>query len=130
MLSWLYREEYTHGFNLQPDPLGRALAAARRALDVAPSNHLAHAALASALFFHGEFGAFRTAAERSLALNSMDGLTGAYISDFRSDTPATGTAVALSRNEPSNLIRIIPDGSGFHCSSTLTASVTTGVRST
>jgi TolB-like protein len=79
MLSWLYREEYTHGFNLQPDPLGRALAAARRALDASPSNHLAHAALASALFFRREYGAFRTAAERSLALNSMDGLTGAYL---------------------------------------------------
>ena len=79
MLSWLYREEYTHGFNLQPDPLGRALTAARRAVDAAPSNHLAHAALASALFFRREFGAFRAAAERSLALNSMDGLTGAYL---------------------------------------------------
>ena len=29
MLSMMYREEYTHGFNLRPDPIGRALAAAR-----------------------------------------------------------------------------------------------------
>jgi len=79
MLSWLYREEYTHGFNPRPDPLGRALTAARRAVDAAPTNHLAHAALAAALFFHHELGAFRVAAERSLALNSMDGLTGAYL---------------------------------------------------
>lgn len=79
MLSWLYREEYTHGFNLRPDPLGRALAAARRAVDAAPSNHLAHAALATTLFFLHELGAFRISAERSLALNSMDGLTGAYL---------------------------------------------------
>jgi serine/threonine protein kinase/tetratricopeptide (TPR) repeat protein len=79
MLSWLYREEYTHGFNLRPDPLGRALAAARRAVDTAPSNHLAHAALATTLFFLHELGAFRVSAERSLALNSMDGLTGAYL---------------------------------------------------
>jgi len=79
MLSWLYREEYTHGFNPRPDPLGRALTAARRAVDAAPTNHLAHAALAAALFFHRELGAFRAAAERSLALNSMDGLTGAYL---------------------------------------------------
>jgi eukaryotic-like serine/threonine-protein kinase len=42
MLSWLYREEYTHGFNPRPDPLGRALTAARRAVDVAPSNHLSY----------------------------------------------------------------------------------------
>ncbi|HLX00243.1 MAG TPA: serine/threonine-protein kinase [Candidatus Acidoferrales bacterium] len=79
MLSWLYREEYTHGFNPRPDPLGRALTAARRAVDAAPTNHLAHAALAAALFFHHQLGAFRAAAERSLALNSMDGLTGAYL---------------------------------------------------
>jgi tetratricopeptide (TPR) repeat protein len=79
MLSWLYREEYTHGLNLRPDPLGRALAAARRAVDTAPSNHLAHAALAATLFFLRELGAFRVSAERSLALNSMDGLTAAYL---------------------------------------------------
>jgi serine/threonine protein kinase len=79
MLSWLYREEYTHGFNPRPDPLGRALTAAHRAIDAAPSNHLGHAALASALFFRHELGAFRAYAERSLALNSMDGLTGAYL---------------------------------------------------
>jgi serine/threonine protein kinase/tetratricopeptide (TPR) repeat protein len=79
MLSWLYREEYTHGFNPRPDPLGRALTAARRAVDVAPSNHLAYAALASTLFFRREFGAFRASAEHSLALNPMDGLTSAYL---------------------------------------------------
>lgn len=79
MLSWLYREEYTHGFNLRPDPLDRALTAARRAIDVAPSNHLAHAALAAVLFFLHERGAFRASAERALALNSMDGLTHAYL---------------------------------------------------
>jgi TolB-like protein len=79
MLSWMYREEYTHGFNPRPDSLGRALTAARRAVDAAPTNHLAHAALATALFFHHELGAFRAAAERSLALNSMDGLTSAYL---------------------------------------------------
>jgi TolB-like protein len=79
MLSMLYREEYTHGFNLQPDPIGRALAAARRSVDAAPANHLAYHALASALFFRRELGAFRAAAERALALNSMDGFTAAYL---------------------------------------------------
>ena len=78
-LSLMYREEYTHNFNLRPDPLGRALAAARRALEVDPSNHLAHAALASTLFFLGELVAFRTAAERALALNPMEGYTCGYL---------------------------------------------------
>jgi len=79
MLSMLYREEYAHGFNVQPDPLGRALAAARRGVEAAPSNHLAYHALASALFFRRELQAFRSAAERAIALNPMDGFTAAYL---------------------------------------------------
>ena len=79
MLSMMYREEYTHGFNLRPDPIGRALAAARRAVEPAPSNHLAYHALASALFFRRELGAFRSAAERAIDLNPMDGFTLAYL---------------------------------------------------
>ena len=50
-LAMVYRDEHTHGFNVRPDPLGRALAAAHRAVEAAPSNHLAHLALASALVF-------------------------------------------------------------------------------
>ena len=51
---WCTRDEHTHGFNVRPDPLGRALAAAHRAVEAAASNHLAHLALASALFFRRE----------------------------------------------------------------------------
>ena len=69
----VYTEEYATGFNLQPDPLGRALHAARQAADAAPSNALAHIALARARFFRKEFQAFRTAADRAIALNSLDG---------------------------------------------------------
>src|SRR5262249_33034278 len=36
MLANLYWEEHAHGLNPQPDPLGRALAAARRAVEAAP----------------------------------------------------------------------------------------------
>ncbi|HET7841863.1 MAG TPA: hypothetical protein VFM21_09670, partial [Terriglobia bacterium] len=79
MLSLLYREEYTHGFNLQPDPIGRAYAAARRAVEGAPSNHLAYQALAGAYFFRRELQAFRNAAERAITLNPMDGFTIAYM---------------------------------------------------
>ena len=66
-------QEYAQGFNLQADSLDRALAAARRAVELAPSNHLAHFSLAQALFFHKEFQGFRNAAERAVALNPMDG---------------------------------------------------------
>jgi TolB-like protein len=79
MLSHLYREEYAHGFNVRPDPIGRAFSAARRAVEIAPSNHLAYFALASAQFFQREFHAFRNSAERAIALNPMDGFTTAYL---------------------------------------------------
>jgi TolB-like protein/tRNA A-37 threonylcarbamoyl transferase component Bud32 len=79
MLSMMIREEYTHGFNIRPDPVGRALAAAQRAVEAAPSNHLAYHALASAQFFRREFQAFRNSAERAIALNPMDGFTAAYM---------------------------------------------------
>jgi TolB-like protein len=79
MLSMLVREEYTHGFNLRPDALGRALAAARRAVEIAPSNHLAYHALASTQFFRREIQAFRNSAERAVELNPMDGFTSAYM---------------------------------------------------
>ncbi len=79
MLSWLYRAEHNPGYNTRPDPLDRALAAARRAIDLSPSHPLGNAALASALFFRREFGAFRTAVQRALALNRMEGYVTAYL---------------------------------------------------
>jgi tetratricopeptide (TPR) repeat protein len=79
MLSLLYKEEFTHRFNLLPDPLGRALAAAQRAVEAAPSNHLAYHALATAEFFRNEQDAFQIAAGRAVALNPMDGFTLAYL---------------------------------------------------
>ena len=79
MLSLIYREEYAHGFNLLPDPVGRAYAAARRAVEAAPSNNLCYHALSSALFYRREFEASRIAAERAIALNPMDSFTIAYL---------------------------------------------------
>src|SRR5579863_10298189 len=79
MLAMLYREEYNHGFNVRPDAVGRALSAARRAVDAPPSNHLAHHALASVLFFRRETQAFRSAAQRAIELNPMDGFTIGYM---------------------------------------------------
>jgi TolB-like protein/class 3 adenylate cyclase/Tfp pilus assembly protein PilF len=83
MLSLLYSDEYGFGFNAQPDPLGRALKAARRATDAAPSNSLAQTALAKTLFFRKEFQAFRTAAEQAISLNPMDGAQFATLGSMR-----------------------------------------------
>ena len=58
------------------------MAAARRAVEAAPSNHLAHFSLAQALFFQGEVPSFRNAAERAVALNPMDGNTLAFTGEL------------------------------------------------
>jgi serine/threonine protein kinase len=106
-LAWLYREEYTHGFNLRPDPLERALAASRRALDAGPSNHLAHAAFASTLFFRCDLPGFRAAAERAIALNPMEGYTAAYLGmliaysgDWERGCALADRAMQLNPNHP------------------------------
>jgi TolB-like protein len=72
MLSWVYSHEHAHGFNVLPDSLERALAAARRAVDIAPSNQLAQQALAVVLFFRKETAACLSAAERAIVLNPLD----------------------------------------------------------
>src|SRR4030095_3453967 len=39
MLETLYADEHMFGFNVKPDPLGRALAAAQRAVELAPASN-------------------------------------------------------------------------------------------
>ncbi len=79
MLSMLYRGEYSLGFDSQPDSLGRAQAAAHRAVETGPSNSLGHYALAATLFFQKDLHAFRSTAEHAIALNPMDGASLAFI---------------------------------------------------
>jgi len=73
MLAWVCAHEVAHGFNPRPGSLDRALAAARTAVDLAPSNHLVQQVLAVVFFFRGETAACRSACERALALNPLDG---------------------------------------------------------
>jgi TolB-like protein/Flp pilus assembly protein TadD len=107
MLSWLYRAEYTHGYNARPDPMDRSLAAAQRAAALAPSSQLANAALASAFFFRREFGSFRAPAERALALNSMEGYITAFLGqhfaysgDWEKGCALAERATQLNPNHP------------------------------
>jgi TolB-like protein len=127
MLSLICKEEYTHGFNLRPDPLGRAFAAAQRAIEAAPSNHLAYHALASVLYFRKEFQAFRSTAERAIALNPMDGFTIAYLGflvAYSGDWESGCALVERARNlNPHH-----PGGTGSPMPSMLTASATTAAR--
>ncbi len=95
MLSMVYRGGYAQGYNALPDPLGRALAAAQRAVDAAPSNPLAYFALASTLFFQKDKVAFRVAAQRCLELNPMDGSNMAFLGLLMGNTGDWDRGVAL-----------------------------------
>ena len=81
-LVYVYAAEYSHGHNPRPDPLERAMAAGRRALELDPRNPRAHAALALTHFFRRDDAIFASEAERALALNPSDpemaGMLGAY----------------------------------------------------
>jgi TolB-like protein/class 3 adenylate cyclase len=81
-LAFTYWHEYAFGYNLRPDSLGRARAAAQRAVASAPTSHFAHCALATTLFFQKDYPAFRAAAERALALNRMDSSTAAILGNM------------------------------------------------
>src|SRR5215472_15409029 len=73
MLAMMYNVEFADEFNVRPNPINRALAAAQRAVDLAPTHSLGHHALAFAYFFRKEAVPFRAAVERAVALNPMDG---------------------------------------------------------
>jgi TolB-like protein/Tfp pilus assembly protein PilF len=79
MLSFVYAEEFKHGFNVRDGSLDRALDAARRAVAAAPANALCYHMLAQALFFRRDLVAFRNGAERAIELNPMDACTLAFM---------------------------------------------------
>jgi len=82
-LAIMYREEYVHGYNTRPEPpLDRAHEAALRAIDLGPSNHWAHLALASVLYYQREIPAFHCAAKKAIEYNRMDASSMAYLASL------------------------------------------------
>ena len=69
LLAYVYRHEYSEGFNARPDPLARALQAARKAVELDPASQDAHIALGGVFFFMHDIAAFEVEADRVLALN-------------------------------------------------------------
>ncbi len=69
MLASVYRHEVNFGYNPRPDPLGRSLEAAQRAIELEPRNQSAHLNLALTRFTRGEIDGFFVSAERALELN-------------------------------------------------------------
>jgi TolB-like protein len=82
MLGLLGVQDYAQGFGLGADALESGFEAARRAVDLAPTSSLAHFALAQALFFRKELEKFRHEAERTVALNPMDGSSLALVGEM------------------------------------------------
>ena len=64
-----YSQEYMDGFNPRPDPLGRALQAAQRAVELDPASQRAHSILSGVYFFQHDLEAFDSQGERAVALN-------------------------------------------------------------
>jgi serine/threonine protein kinase/tetratricopeptide (TPR) repeat protein len=73
MLAIMYDTEFADEYNPRPNPLERAMAAAQRAVDLAPTHALGYYALAFTYFFRKDNAGFRAAVEQALALNPMDG---------------------------------------------------------
>jgi Flp pilus assembly protein TadD/TolB-like protein len=72
MLAFVYNDEDRNGYNIRisrAESSQRALAAAERAVNLAPSSDLAHEALMDVQYRRGDFAAAEEAGRRALALN-------------------------------------------------------------
>jgi adenylate cyclase len=74
-LSWIYTDEYVHGFNPLPNPMQRALEAARKGVKLAPRDYHNHWLLSRVYYFMGKREQFQAETEKALSLNSSDGTT-------------------------------------------------------
>jgi TolB-like protein/Flp pilus assembly protein TadD len=106
-LASLCVEEANHDFNPRPDPLGRALAIARRAVEADPASQLAHFYLAQTHFHSQNLSGFRAAANRALELNrrstdimAMLGILFGYSGDWEKGVELARRAMELNPLHP------------------------------
>ena len=106
-LASIYAEEYKHDYNVLPGSLDRALAAARRAVELEPDSASANFALAEVYYFRQDLGAFRAAAERAIELNPRDsdalamiGILMGYGGNWTRSVELTTRAMELNGNHP------------------------------
>ena len=102
-LAQLYVDEFVFGFNRRSDPLDRALAAARRSVDLDRTFQFGNQMLAQVYFFRRDVPAFRTTAEQALALNPRDtdtlammGLMFVHIGEFERGANIVRRAIDLN----------------------------------
>jgi len=99
MLAWIHTLEYSQSFNTRPDsdPRERALAAARRAIELAPANPMARFAMARAAFLKHDLDLFHAEAARALALNPHEPFLLGNIGSWLSFSGRWDEGVALIR---------------------------------
>jgi TolB-like protein len=104
-LAQIYLDEYAFGFQSDAASLDRALAAARRAVELDRANQFALVALAQTHFFRQDLAAFGPAAERAMALNPLNtdalgilGLQIVHTGEFERGTAIVRRAMELNAN--------------------------------
>ncbi len=104
-LAQIYVDEYAFGFQSDPTALDRALAAARRAVELDRANQFALVALAQTHFFRQDLAAFGPAAERAMALNPLNtdavgilGLQIVHTGEFERGATIVRRAMELNAN--------------------------------
>src|SRR5438874_3622508 len=104
-LAQIYVDEYAFGFQGDATSLDRALAAARRAVELDRANQFAMVALAQTHFFRQDLAAFGPAAERAMALNPHNsdalgilGLQIVHTGEFERGTAIVHRAMELNAN--------------------------------
>lgn len=107
MLAIVYANGHVLGFGMEEKQADLSVSFARRAVAADSSNHAAHFALAVAHVVRKDIPAFRSAAERALALNSMDGfqmgeiaLWTSYSGEWQRGRELMERAMALNPRHP------------------------------
>jgi serine/threonine-protein kinase len=104
-LAQIYFDEYAFGFPGGATSLDRALAAARRGVELDRANQFAMVALAQTHFFRQDLAAFGPAAERAMALNPLNtdalgilGLQIVHTGEFERGSAIVRRAMELNPN--------------------------------
>ncbi len=104
-LAQIFVDEYAFGFGSDAASLDRALAAARRAVELDRANQFALVALAQTHFFRQDLAAFGPAAERAMALNPLNtdavgilGLQIVHTGEFERGAAIVRRAMELNAN--------------------------------
>jgi Flp pilus assembly protein TadD len=99
MLAWIHTFEYSQGYNKRPDsdPRERALAAARRAVELAPANPMARFAMARAAYLLRDLDLFYAEAACALTLNPHEPFLLGNIGSWLAFTGRWDEGVAMIR---------------------------------